>query len=325
MKIRHIISGVIMIGLIASSVYILGILVRPINTDVSFNAIDTFHDMPEDSIEVIGYGSSRMRKSLDSMTMYENYGVGVYNYGCQWQNFNTTYLFLLDSLQTQSPDVALIEVNKVGSILSNVNMGGEIYYTTAINESTYKYQYLYQCFGTEIDRYISYFVPVFAFHENWKSLEESNFMLNSSDVDLYKTMGYDGVDTVKSFEAVDSSTFQEKELGEESLELLNNIVDLCNENDIEIIFYLTPGSVEYKYSDAMATFAAENDCVYFDLFDYIEELNIDWSTDFADKSHLNNSGAAKVTNFLGAYIVENYDVTDMRTVEGNIWEVNSAR
>lgn len=44
------------------------------------------------------------------------------------------------------------------------------------------------------------------------------------------------------------------------------------------------------------------------------------SADFCDKHHMTNSGATKVADYLGKYIVENYDVTDMRNVEGNLWE-----
>ena len=41
---------------------------------------------------------------------------------------------------------------------------------------------------------------------------------------------------------------------------------------------------------------------------------------FADEGHLNDSGARKVANYLGKYIVDHYDVTDMRKVSGNAWE-----
>lgn len=49
--------------------------------------------MPENTIEVIGYGSSRMWRGLAPIEMYEAYGIGAYNYGCNWQHINTTELF----------------------------------------------------------------------------------------------------------------------------------------------------------------------------------------------------------------------------------------
>ena len=46
-------------------------------------------------------------------------------------------------------------------------------------------------------------------------------------------------------------------------------------------------------------YAQENGCVYFNLFEYMDELGIDCETDFGDEGHLNNSGAVKVADFLG--------------------------
>lgn len=319
---KQTVSVAFMAIFIIGSIYILGIVFRPTNTDSSVNAIDTFHDLPEDSIQVIGYGSSRMWRGVSSMEMYENYGIGMYNYGCNWQLFNTTYLFFLDSLQTQSPDVVIFEVKNVCRVREDEDMGGEIYYTTAINGWDIKAEYIYQCFGNVLDRYISYLVPIFGFHESWKDLEGDNFTWNSSEADFYQSMGYLGSDKVTSVEAVDYLTFDEIELNESAIEMLDEIVEICNENEIEIIFYVAPYSGEYKYSDAMAEYAEENGCVYLDGFEYIEELGIDWETDFYDNNHLNNAGVSKMSNFLGEYIVENYDVMDMREIEGNIWEEN---
>ena len=86
----------------------LGHLVRPTDTDDEIKAIKTFHSMPENSIEVIAYGSSHAWKGLETMEMYREYGIGAYNYGCNWQHINTTSLFIHDSLRTQSPKVLLI-------------------------------------------------------------------------------------------------------------------------------------------------------------------------------------------------------------------------
>ena len=96
-------SCIITLVLTVGIIYKLGELVRPINTDIALNAINTFHDMPEETIEVIGYGSSHMWRGMDPLEMYEKYGIGAYNYGCNWQRINTTELFLKDSLLTQSP------------------------------------------------------------------------------------------------------------------------------------------------------------------------------------------------------------------------------
>ena len=58
MKRVKILISILMVCIItAYGIGKLGHLVRPIGTDISCEAIDTFHRMPEDSFEVIGYGS----------------------------------------------------------------------------------------------------------------------------------------------------------------------------------------------------------------------------------------------------------------------------
>ena len=323
--IKILLSGAITLILIVGVIYRLGILVRPTNADSAFKAIDTFHDMPQNSLEVIGYGSSHMWRGMSAMQMYEAYGIGTYNYGCNWQHINTTELFIKDSLRTQSPKVILIETYLVNDLLQDMDINGEIYYTRAINEFEGKQKYLKQCFGDDKERYLSYYMPLCAFHDNWVNLDEKNFVENSSNKDFYKTMGFMDSEAVTPISIADPSGFKQKDISKDALKVLDEIVAICKANDIEIIFYTAPWQGYYSYGDAMSTYAEENDCAYFNLFRYVDEIGINCKTDFSDKGHLNNSGAVKVSNFLGKYIVDNYDVTDMRTIEGNIWEKNSQR
>ncbi|MGN0277942.1 MAG: hypothetical protein ACI4C4_01165 [Lachnospiraceae bacterium] len=302
-------------------IYRLGILVRPVNTDTAFSTINTFHDMPINSIEVIGYGSSHMWRGLDPMVMYRNYGVGAFNYGCNWQHINTTFLFLQDSLRTQSPKIVLIETYLVNQIKMNEsNVDGEIYYTRGISMFKGKQEYLKQCLGSNWENYLAYIMPLCAFHENWINLEEGSFSKNTNTIDFYRTMGYFPSDQIIPVTIGDPATFEQDELSEEATRILDEMVNICHERGIEIIFYTAPHEEEYGYSNAMKKYTANNDCVYFNLYEYMEEMGIDCETDFKDPGHLNNSGAAKVADFLGEYIVNNYDVTDMRTVEDNLWE-----
>ena len=79
----------------------LGYIVRPIDTDGAFAQIDTFHNLPENSIDVIVYGSSHAFRGFNVMELYDKYGIGGYNYGFHWQQLNTTKRFAFD---TESKD-----------------------------------------------------------------------------------------------------------------------------------------------------------------------------------------------------------------------------
>ena len=302
-----------------------GHLVRPLDTDDEIKAIETFHSLPENSVEVIAYGSSHAWKGLETMEMYREYGVGAYNYGCNWQHINTTTLFVHDSLRTQSPKVVLIETFRANTLLDDTDIVGEVFYTRKIANSDMKELFLEQCFEKKIGRYLSYYVPLFAFHENWSELKAESFTRNCATEDYLSTMGFDESDEVVPVQLENPDTFEQKGIDDAAIEMLDSIVDVCKKNNIDIIFYTVPYEGSYKYSDEIRKYADENDCTYINFFEKIEEIGIDCNTDFQDKGHLNTNGARKIANYLGKYIIENYDVTDMRTVEGNIWEKNCAK
>ncbi|MFI3172871.1 MAG: hypothetical protein R3Y58_10990 [Eubacteriales bacterium] len=319
-KLKKITCFLITIALICAAVRYLNVVIRPTGTDISVQAIRTFHeDMPDDTFEVIGYGSSHMWKSMDPITLYTDYGIGAYNYGCNWQRINTTSLFIEDSLRTQSPDIIIIETFLVGEVLQNVDIESEIYYAREIPDFDAKTDYLEQCFVGDFDRYLSYYLPICAFHENWVNLTKDSFLGVPDNMDFDQSFGYWPMTTVTPTVIGDYSTFEQLELEAASLSVLDGIVEICKENDIEIIFFTAPYEGVYSYSNAMNEYATSHGYVYLDLFQNLEETGINGETDFQDIGHLNYSGAVKVADYLGEYIVNNYDVTDMRTIEGNIW------
>lgn len=324
-KIRILAACLVTLLLTAGIIHALGRLLRPTDTDVVFNTINAFHDMPENSLEVIGYGSSHMWTGISSMELYEKYGIGAYNYGAHWQVINTTELFIKDSLRTQSPKVILVETFLVNELRQDTNMNdaAEIYCTKAIPDFDGKRQYLRQCFGDDLENYLSYYVPLCAFHENWIRLKMASFRKNSDDTDFHASMGYLRRDDIVPVSISNPASFEQKPLSADATACLDDIVSICRERDIGIIFYTTPWEGIYNYADAMTEYAAENGCVYFNLFEYMDEIGLDCETDFSDPGHLNDSGAVKVSDFLGEYIVGHYEISDMRTVEGNLWEQNN--
>lgn len=303
--------------IVALFVWYLGNILRPKDTDITVSAIKTFHELPENSVDVIGYGSSHMWLGLDTAEMHKNYGISAYNYGCNWQNINTTALFIKDSLRTQTPKVLLIETFNVDSVLLNTKMNGEIYYTRAISEFEGKRQYLQQCFGDDIEGYLSYYVPFAAFHENWINLDERSFGKVSASDNFINTRGYMSTDNVFPITIGDYTTFEQKKINAYSIMILDEIVEICKEKGIEIIFFTVPWQGEYSFGEAMKEYAEEKGYPYFNMFELIEEVGFDQNADFSDAGHLNNNGAKKVANYLGKYIVENYDVIDMRTMDNS--------
>ena len=303
---------------------VLGYIVRPTDTDYAYSQVETFHSLPENSVEVMIYGSSHAFRGVSTMEMYRQYGIGAYNYGWHYQKLNTTNLFLKDSLEKQTPRIALIEAFLVDTVLHDTNITAEIYYSRYIHNRAARWQYLKQCFGNDPERYLSFYMPLCAFHDNWNTLTAQSFQALEISPFYRMSMGFAGSVEVKEVEIPDWRTFEQKPLGQDSIQELKDIVATCRDKGIRVIFFTVPWEGEYCYSDAMRKFSEENGCEYLDFFELAEEIGLDGTADFADVGHLNTRGAEKVADYMGQYLVEHYDLTDMRTVENNLWAVADA-
>ena len=72
-------------------------------------------------------------------------------------------------------------------------------------------------------------------------------------------------------------------------------------------------SWNYKRHNAVKKFAKERDLPFVDLNLDRDRFDFDWTTDSRDGgNHLNTRGARKVTQFIGKYLKEHYDLTDHR-------------
>lgn len=302
-----IVSCFLLITILLCLIHYTGRLLNPKWTDLQMKAVEAFHYLPENSMEVLVYGSSHAFKGVDTRVMQEKYGIKAYNYAGNWQSINTTSLFIKDSFRTQSPKIILIETYNVGAVLQDTDLNGEIYYTKAIDMFKGKKEYLRQCFGENKERWLSYYFPLIMFHSNWNNIDYENFSDGGEIEQHIKSFGYQRNNIETPVSIGNYKEFEQYDLNENSIAILNDIVNVCKENDVKIVFFTVPYEGEYGWYEFMEKYASENNCVYLNLFENMEEVGLEELTDFRDGGHLNNNGAAKVADYLSKYIIENYE------------------
>ena len=313
---KGIIFAAILIGMMAGTSYAL----RPFGVDGPMNAVDAFHSLDRDTAEVIIYGSSRAWRGLDPLPMYEEYGIAAYNYGCNWQKINTSALYVSDSLRTQSPKVAVVEVKNVGKLLWDKDLNGEIYYSKRAALSKDKLYYLWQCFREKTERYISYVLPVLACHENWQEVLKGAEHEGHSREEILSTLGF--IPSQYTYETTieDYLTFEQRELNPSSIAVLDDIVEACHARGTEVVFYIAPSKTKFAYRVAMQRYCESRRCHWLDGYEKQDEIGIDEKTDFSDKYHLNTSGAGKMASYLGSYLKKRFRLTDIRGEAGTVWD-----
>lgn len=307
----------------------LGYALRPAGLENEIAAIKTFHEMPENSVEVMIYGSSHAWKGTDPRVMYKESGIGAYNYGNNWQHLETTLLFMKDSLLTQHPKIALVEIHTNKNYAAE-EMDGEIYYTRELDVGLKeKVKYIRECMGDGLgftERYISYFFPLVAFHGNIKNFSVENLKKIEATDELRTAFGYAASTQNKKISLFSEKTVS-KELTQRSLEIMEEMTKLCRENNIELIFYTAPCVSSKDLTDAINEFADAHECTYINFQKLYDDINIDPDKDFRDTGHLNDYGAEKVSKYLAKYLSTHYDLTDYRLGPDNLWQecINAAR
>lgn len=193
--------------------------------------------------------------------------MAIYNYGSNWQHINTTALYFYDSLITQSPKVILIECFLAGEVLYDTDLNGEILYTRNIDFSRKKLDYLKQCFANKYKRYLSYYIPLYMFHDNWADLNKWKFTNPTIPDSIYGQLGYLPSNNITEVVVGDYRQFYQIALSDMAKETLDGIVNRCKKEGIKIVFYTVPYQGEYMYYDAMQEYADENGCEWINLFE----------------------------------------------------------
>lgn len=255
--------------------------------DISANGILGEKD---ETLDVLILGDSEAYSSFSPMEMYHRHGMTSYVCATSGQPLYYTKSLLERTLKTQSPQVVVIETNAIFRNFSSAE---------------------------PIADKISELLPVFDYHDRWKSLNTE---------DLTGTVNYTYNNVLKGFnyntsvlKVKDLKGYMEKTDKKEAIPLLNqylldSMVQTCKDQGIEVVFISTPSPVNWdsQKHNRIEQYACQKNIRYIDLNDQ-KLVNIDWQKDTRDAGdHLNYSGAKKVTAFLGNYLHETFQLPDHR-------------
>ena len=116
------------------------------------------------------------------------------------------------------------------------------------------------------------------------------------------------------------------QFGENAYQYLDKITQLCRKNGIQLVLIKAPSLYPYWYDEWEAqveSYAEENDLLYINFLELIEETGLDFSQDTYDGGlHLNLFGAEKITEYLGKVLQEEFLLPDRRDEEAlsRTWE-----
>lgn len=243
----------------------------------------------DNTIDYIVLGDSETHSSFTPMQIWKDYGYTGYVCGTNAQHLYESEKFLRQALKHQSPKYVILETNAI-----------------------YRYSSIENALMAKAETYF----PLFRYHDRWKSLKANDF---GGSVQYTYTNDYKGYRFRDSVEGVKNKKYMKPTEKAENITFINrcyaeNIINLCKENNIQLILVSTPSISNWNYAkhNGIQKLADEYGLTYIDL-NLMQELGIDWETDTRDKGdHLNYDGAVKVTGWLGTYLQQEGNLTDHR-------------
>ena len=145
------------------------------------------------------------------------------------------------------------------------------------------------------------------YHTRWKNLGEEDFKSN-----LTSPRGRYYSEEIKYNWQIPVIPENEKEpMAEEMLKYLDMLVELCKENQVELILYVAPFNSLYddettredlfrrqRIFNWLEDYTEEKELRYYNLFYEMSELNLDSMRDYKDSQHFNCYGQEKITRYM---------------------------
>lgn len=244
----------------------------------------------DSSIDVLFIGDSEAVSSFSPMEMWNQHGFTSYVCATSGQPMNLSYYYLVRAFQKQTPKVVVLETD---TLFQGITMDKSLLSDASL------------------------LLPIFQYHNRWKSLKPEDITSSISHTWTDPLKGYNHSSDVDPADASGymAPSDQVQEIESLSVAYLKRIQALCQSRGVSLLLVSTPSTKNWNYPrhNGVAKTANELGLSYIDLNTMADTLSIDWATDTRDKGdHLNDSGAKKVSAYMGDYLKHTYQLPDHR-------------
>ncbi len=277
----------------------------------------------QDNVDVLLLGNSRIGLNIDGEVLWNEYGLNSYNLWGSVAPMWNSYYYLKEAIDVNKPKIVVLETNSI--TFADFDYRDEYFQivnTIAIRNPINRFEAtMVSC---ENDKVIDFMLKLPLFHERVFELKENDFNHYYWTDNLAVDKGFhtnyleqinkqdSGIDVVNYYA-----------IPEKELYYLEGIIDICENNDIPLIFIksqIPENAIQQPFFNTLSLIAEENDIPFIN-FNFLND-ELDFSiTDFGD-GHLNTKGARKNSEYLGQYIVDNYP--DLVGNNDNSWNITAA-
>lgn len=287
------------------------------------------YDQMGDDTDLVFIGTSETWGGISPMTLYEEAGITSYNLGQHWKASAVYYYELKYAIKSHHPKYAAVDFRTLFS--DQTPRTDEDVYRQAlyiIPDRTVRRELLLDICRQDPNEALYYLFPLLRFHSRWK---DADFNLSPPGDDTpasmlgwhaYVRKAYYDTKTRELTPACWNTEDAEPAIPERDLQYYKKIIDLCRENDVQLIAVFTPvfslaESQNYHWK-TIRKFLDENHipCFNYNTYEEAQRIGLDWNEDFYDASHLNYQGAIKWSRTLARDLSAQLGLMDHRGSSG---------
>ena len=285
-----------------------------------------YYQIKGDITDVYFFGNSHAHCTIDQGYLWDNYGIAGYTLSAGSQGIDSTYFFIEEVLSNRKPKVLVVEV--YGATGGDINNSDADVYRNSLGMH----------YSGKLWKFTNYFTKNMNRDSEWRNQVLSKLpVVHSRYMELTKEdfedpmpfmRGYRGsFETIECERPVAENNKEILKIHPDRMKWLEQIVELAAEKNVPLIFIAAPyciNSEEQMNFNAIEEYAKNNNVPFINFNHLYDEIGLNFKEDFRDVSHVNNSGAVKVTSYLAEYLKSQYKLPDRREEEGyELWIQNS--
>ncbi len=284
------------------------------NKDADFKYGPFFEDDTE--YDVLFFGSSHVLNAIFPMQLWNDYGITSYNFGGHANTIGASYWVYKNAIEYHKPKIAVLDVLGAGAQSADMHVGFAHVSFDAFPYSKLKKEAVKDIFADE-QHQKQLLYPFSIFHSRWHMLDDIDYAYFLDSPEYGKEKGAESRIAVAIPRDVSVIDKNEKETQEtEGKEYIRKFIQSCREEGIEPVLMFVPfpaTAKEQMWANSVYDIAEEENVRFFNMQ---QEEIVDFDIDCYDfNSHLNTSGARKVTDYLGACLKQQYGLSDKRLQE----------
>lgn len=290
---------------------------------------------PENSIDVLYFGTSEIYAGVFPTCMYEETGITGVNMAVTSRSAVTSYYQLEYTLKHQQPKVVCYDF---ASLFDPVLPADDetIYrkMVDTIPDWNIKLKLIKDIKKLDdTQSVLSYLFPLLRYHSIWNELTDENFQNDKLVINpvyqeyaqgclLFNTEYHDlGIGDEIYPELWEQEEQCNVEISDISVVYCDKFIEMCNERGIKVVAIIPPriidASKKVAREDTMNEYLESRGVAIADYNTYeaVTRVGLTLKDDFWDSGHLNYKGAVKISRDLAHYLKDNYQLDDHRGEE----------